>query len=78
MRIMGIIALMAIVATGALLMAGKDAAVVEEQQPVLTQVTNVKVAPAQRVMFERVLTVQGNVQAKNLALISPRVFGHVG
>jgi len=75
MRITGIIMVTAIIAAAALFAAGKEETPEQNVKPTQVRSTTVAVAPARRVTFERTLTVQGNVQAKNLAMISPRVAG---
>jgi len=44
-------------------------------EPEVRQAVNVVVEPARTIEFRRVINVQGNVEAKRLALVSPRIAG---
>ncbi len=68
-------ALMAVVGTAALLALGdgETAPAQAPEQP--ARQVNVVVAKARMMTFRRSLTVQGNVQARRLAMVSPRVAG---
>lgn len=73
-RILTIIAVAGVTAALFFLI-GSDKPAGTEGAPARARATSVIAAPAQRAVFERSLTVQGNVRTKNLALISPRIAG---
>ena len=61
--------------TGSLVACNNSATAHDENAPAEIQRKTVVVVPAQRATFERALVVQGNVQAKNFSVISPRIAG---
>jgi len=77
MRILGVVGFAALVMVSVYLMAGERQAEPRAEAVRDVQPIQVVVSPARRAVFERSLTVQGNLQAKNVATISPRVAGTI-
>ncbi|MBN2447925.1 MAG: efflux RND transporter periplasmic adaptor subunit [Phycisphaerae bacterium] len=75
MRNTGFAAFVAVIVGGTLLLPSGCSTSRADETAAETPATKVVVAPVRRAVFERRVVVQGNVQAKNLALISPRVSG---